>query len=111
MANNRMFLVHVPTGLAVGLGKRMGWGWYTANAATIGQKIQLLYDTLEKDYAYEGEQDDFAVAMECPSGATLATGAWEYSGEERADGLIQLLMKTPNAELTGRGTENDDTNT
>lgn len=96
MANNRMFLVHVPTGLAVGLGKRMGWGWYTADAGTIGPKIQLLYDTLERDYAYEGEQDNFALAMEDTSENTLATGAWEYSNEKRADGLRQLVMKTPN---------------
>lgn len=97
MANNRMFLVHVPTGLAAGLGKRMGWGWYTANADTTGPGIQQLYDTLERDYAYEGEQDAFALAMEDTSGATLATGEWEYTNEKRADGLIQLRMKTPNA--------------
>jgi hypothetical protein len=102
-----MFLVHVPTGLAVGLGKRMGWGWYTANAETIGPQIQLLYDTLERDYAYGGEQDNFALAMEDTSGEALAMGAWEYSSEKRADGLRQLVMKTPNAALSGERSESD----
>lgn len=92
MANKRMFLVHVPTGLAVGLGKRMGWGWYTRNANTIGPQIQLLYDTLERDYAYAGEQDKFALAMEDVSGKALETELWEYTGEIRADGLMQLRM-------------------
>lgn len=93
MANNRMFLVHLPTGLAAGLAKRMGWGWYTASSvdqAQIGRRIQRLFDVLE-DRGYEDRQDDFAIALEDAEGATLAHGGWQY-GEGREDGLTQLVL-------------------
>jgi hypothetical protein len=96
MANNRMFLVHLPTGLSAPLGKRMGCGWYTSEEtqAKMGDRVALLFEVLEKEHFYADEQDDFAVAMEDISGATLAAGSWQY-GERREDGLVQLLM-TPN---------------
>lgn len=93
MANNRMFLVHLPTGLAALLGKRMGWGWYISEEtqAKMGDRVELLFEVLEREHFYAAKQDDFAVALEDASGATLATGAWQY-GEHREDGLVQLLM-------------------
>ena len=87
MANNRMFLVHLPTGLAVFLGKRMGHGWYTTDRCT---SAQILFDVLESQYFYAG-QDDFAIALEDAIGATLALGEWKY-GPKRDDGLVQLIM-------------------
>ena len=98
MANNRMFLVHVPTGLAAPLGKRMGWGWYMHEETQqkMGDRVALLFDVLERNHDYgDGRQDDFAVALEDAEGSTLATGAWQY-GPEREDGLVQLLMSAPN---------------
>lgn len=99
MANNRMFLVHIPTGLAAGLGKRMGWGWYMSDETQkkMGDRVALLFEVLEREYAYEGNQDDFAVALEDSNNATLATGNWSY-GPRRDDGLVQLLMVTSNNE-------------
>ena len=90
MANNRMFLVHLPTMLAAPLGKRMGWGWYTNDKARIGESVSLLFEVLERDHAYGGEQDDFAIALEDAKNATLANDSWQY-GEIREDGLIQLV--------------------
>ncbi len=92
MANNSMFLVHVPTGLAVKLGKRMSYGWYTAGLGwKVGSHVALLFAELEKIHYGDGSQDDFAVALEDVEGATLATGKWNY-GPKRDDGLVQLVM-------------------
>lgn len=94
MANNLMFLVHVPTGLGICLGKRMGYGWYSNNKQLA---IQKLFDTLESaDYDYGGgKQDDFALAMEDTDGATSAIGFFKY-GEDREDGLINLILENDN---------------
>lgn len=83
MANNRMFLVHIPTGLAVGLGKRMGWGWYLTDTLAVGPHIEKLYTILKDEFNYEGEQDAFRLMMETDPG-------WCY-GPTRDDGLIQLM--------------------
>ena len=95
MANNRMFFVHVPTGLAVPLGKRMGWGWYMSDETQqkMGDQVALLFQVLEQEHGYDGRQDDFAVALENALGATLATEKWQY-GQLRDDGLVQLVMDT-----------------
>lgn len=79
MANNRMFLVHKPSKLGVGLGKRMSWGWYNAPEK----------DELERFYAYLGNvtiidklsQDDFVIAMEdCANSSCF--GDWNYTREK-----------------------------
>lgn len=44
MANNRLYLVHKPTGTSVKLGKRMGQGYYMAVEA---EKLQEFFDTCE----------------------------------------------------------------
>ena len=92
MANNRMFLVHRPSGLAVFLGKRMGHKWYTTDRSI---SVQNLFDVLEN----EDGRDDFAIALEDATGATLAIGEWEY-GPHRDDELVQLILtdkaKVPN---------------
>ena len=41
MANNRMFLLHRPSGKAVYLGKRMGWGWYAVRWKTTKASARL----------------------------------------------------------------------
>ena len=94
MANNRMFLVHIPSGLAIFLGKRMGHGWYTTtDGITVGGAVCIhkLFHAVENETDYYNQQDDFAIALEDASGATLATGAWQY-GPHRFDGLVQLIM-------------------
>jgi hypothetical protein len=87
MANNRMYLVHVPSGLATSIGKRMD-KW---NARCSIDSIQQLFDTVELEYGDMG--DDYAIALEDANGATLATDEWEWSGNSRHDGLLQFNMK------------------
>lgn len=60
MANNRMYLLHSPSGYYVMLGKRMGWGWYKAPSQ---DDIQNLFDKVYTQEA-EGDQDEFVVAFE-----------------------------------------------
>jgi hypothetical protein len=62
MANERMFLLHAPSGYYVRLGKRMGWGWYGV-PQDIAQRIQRLYDLIETQEA-EGDQDYLVVAFD-----------------------------------------------
>jgi len=63
MANNRMYLIHKPTGTAVMLGKRMGWGWYTPPTE---DQMTRFFEASE-----EANQDDFYLGMECLSEANL----------------------------------------
>lgn len=67
MANQRMYLVHVPSRLGVALGKRMGWGWYqhAGNEASLGGRVQALFEKVaEAGWDYDGDQDDFRVVLE-----------------------------------------------
>ena len=96
MANNRMLLVHVPTGLAVHLGKRYADGWYTNESSRIGNKLDKLYEVLEHevleldpDYKKDITKDDFALLMEVTERAPQALGGWRY-GPQREDGLYQI---------------------
>ena len=91
MANNRMLLVHVPTGLAVHLGKRYLDGWYTNESSMIGSKLEKLYEVLELDADYKNRitEDDFALLMEVTEQAPKALGGWRY-GPLREDGLYQI---------------------
>lgn len=59
MANNRMYLVHKPSGYHVYLGKRMGEGWYDSPC----KNIQKLFDAQEKYYNWIG-QDDYVIVDE-----------------------------------------------
>lgn len=58
MANKRLFLVHRPSGHAVYLGKRLGWGWSVSSH--VGHDIQTLFDLIESQKA-GGDQDDFVI--------------------------------------------------
>lgn len=69
MADNRMFLIHKPTGLGVMLGKRTGYGWSDAPA---NEELNRLYDYLA-DMGAEGE-DDFMLAIESNDG-------WNYTNK------------------------------
>lgn len=60
MANNRMLLVYEPTGDAVYLGKRMGYGWYDV-PADIKESIEALFKKAEK---YNEDQDAFILILE-----------------------------------------------
>lgn len=77
MANNRMFLIHKPSGLGVMLGKRMGWGWYNAPQQ---EKLNAFYEYLS-DVRAEERQDDFVIAMEdCTESGCFDN--WRYTDRE-----------------------------
>lgn len=74
MADNRMFLVHKPTGLGVCLGKRMDWGWYNPPSES---EMQHFFDYLKTHP--EGSQDDFVLLME-DCGESSCIDEWHYAG-------------------------------
>ena len=74
MANNRMWLVHVPTGERVCLGKRMGKGWYrTGN--TLDAEIRALFEACEESEEGTELQDHFQLVMEDGENAPYVLGA------------------------------------
>ena len=84
MANNRMYLVHVPSGLAAMIGGNSGvW------AAEDGSAIDRLYVAV--DAAGGHGDDDFALAMEHVEGSPSAVETVSY-GELRPDGLRQGVV-------------------
>jgi len=89
MANNRMFLVYRPTGDAVYLGKRMGWGWY-GTPDDVAHHIAELFEKAEKD-AGESDfsQDDFAIALEIGENQPHAIDKWQYKDVE--NGKVRSL--------------------
>ena len=94
MADNRMFLRHRSTGLAVYLGKRMGMvqGWYNV-PADLGQRLQRLFDELK---SREEFSDDWTVAMEDATDAPGADDCWRYGAEcfEGGDSFVRLVNET-----------------
>lgn len=76
MANNRMWLLHKPTGKAVFLGKRMGDQWY-GTPEDVAAMIAILFETSYSDQ-YIGN-DNFCLAMEQCSGAPNAFDGWRYT--------------------------------
>ena len=60
MANERMYLLHTPSGYHVCIGKRMGWGWYGAPSSEL---VQELFDMVDSQEA-AGDQDAFEIALE-----------------------------------------------
>ena len=81
MADNRMFLVHVPTGLAVGLAKRYGPPWIAADASD----LQTLFNLV----AELGGYDEFALAWETATAHALEIE--EYLPKK--EGLSCLKLK------------------
>lgn len=102
MANNRMFLVHRPTGLNVGLGKRMNSAWYTGRDTG---DIDRLHDAVDAALPIQLKwlRDDYVLAVEEGDGAPGCTDRWRVIvGEARI--LItdpRLPMPRPFWEWTG----------
>lgn len=88
MANNRMYLVHQPSGLGFGLGKRMGWGWYSGwGGRQPGEYINAMnhfYDLCLAECEQSSDQDDFVVVLESDE------SKWEATGEMVARGIIRF---------------------
>ena len=70
MANNRMWLIHKPTLLGIGLGKRMYDGWYTSSGSNIGSNLEKLFDVVKEIDGLE-HQDDYMLFMDdCEESST-----------------------------------------
>lgn len=77
MANNRLWLIHRPTGAHVCLGKRMAIGWHSTRTDNrTGELIREFFDQVE--CGPEIGQDDFVLALEDASGAPSATEIFDY---------------------------------
>lgn len=82
MANNRMFLVYRPTGYAVPLGKRMGFGWYDAPEDLSEMMMDLFKHAEDAAIELDASQDDFVIcAEECGQGDVVLTD-WSYSHKD-----------------------------
>lgn len=79
MANNRLWLVYRPTGKAVFLGKRMGYGWYHV-PQDVKARIEALFAHVEECYP-DNSQDDFMLAMEeCQAQGNIHVSTqWRYT--------------------------------
>lgn len=73
MANNRMYLCYRPTGHVCFLGKRMGWGWYTAGQWDLNKKLAEFFDYIEDIVPEDASQDDFCIVHE-------EDPAWTWAG-------------------------------
>ena len=62
MANERLYLVHVPSMLGCAIGKRMGFGWYTNQAVNMDDVLNNFYDEVELNPG--DNQDDFILVFE-----------------------------------------------
>ena len=78
MANNRLFLVHRPTGEAVFLGKRMCGGWYGV-PDNVKERIEELFSRIAN--GSPGSQDDMVLAMEeNDANSSMVCTRWKYVG-------------------------------
>ena len=66
MANNRLYLIHKPSGERVLLGKRMAWGWY--DHGNLSERIEKFFNEAIGDCKTSAEQDDFELELEHPAG-------------------------------------------
>lgn len=88
MANNRMFLLHVPTGKAVFLGKRMGDVWY-GTPEDVAKHITSLFELVGDS---DGK-DNYALAMEDSKESEYAFSSWKYENESVDKGIRTLKIE------------------
>lgn len=69
MANNRMYLMHRPSGLYIYLGKRLANGWFDI-PDNLGFKIEQLHRNIWEEGYYT--TDDFCIGLEDATGAPMA---------------------------------------
>ncbi len=63
MANNRLWLVHKPSGHRIMLAKRMFHGWYVRYGVDMTKELDNFFERTEKDSTYS-DQDDFTLDFE-----------------------------------------------
>ena len=76
MANNRMYLMHRPTGLAVYLGKHSGFGWHGV-PDDMAPQMEDLFGQVQEQWLGEWSMEDFCVAMEsCDADNNMVCDSW-----------------------------------
>lgn len=83
MANNRMFLVHRPTGIGIMLGKHMGRGWYSEPKEG---ELRVFYEYLEHNHE---QPNNLFLGMEDPENNLCVE--IDYT-REKVDGYIVLKV-------------------
>lgn len=105
MANNRLYLVHRPSGYALFLGKRMLRGWYATGIQNsefnaFYDRIDALYGEAPKDWrephnpdnlakAEEG-QDDFILVLEDSSCAPYIAEETASEGDDGSNLIVRF---------------------
>ena len=90
MANNRMYLIHRPSGLGVSLGKRMVGPWYNAPDKN---EMEMFYHHIF--FNCDGSNDDFVLAVEdgrnsgCPD---------DWVPTEKTEGGFRVFKQLPGSE-------------
>ena len=94
MANNRMLLIHQPTGLAVVIAKHMGCGWYDPPPP---DTLQLLYDEVERRTKTLADMEDFCLGMEsCEAETPFVRTDWHgYFSDNAEPRLLQVNKQKP----------------
>ena len=84
MANNRMFLIHKPSGVGIGLAKSFDTGW---RGVPEQKEFQRFFDYIYGNCEWE-ERDDFMLAMED------GLQGWDYTkGRETVNGFMKFIIK------------------
>ena len=91
MADNRMHLIHRPTGVGVMIGKRTGHGW---SGGADQEEMARFYNYVAE--SEEGGQDDFAMIME--DGSESVTN-WEYAGRTREGFKLFRIVDSESEEV------------
>jgi len=84
MANNRIWLVHRETGLAIMLGKHMGIGWYRAPKR---KRLQKYYDYLDE---ITDNPEDLILVIEDATYAPCLTDKWKYG--DKVNGFHTIIL-------------------
>lgn len=97
MANNKIYLVYRPTGYAVCIGRRIGFGWSVYE--DVKEDLETLYELIEKDVLdMDTDEDDFFLAMEDSNSPNVIT-KWKYESKKEFSWLskIKEIKETENS--------------
>lgn len=94
MANNRMLLIHRPTGLAVVLAKHSGWGWYKEPKKGL---LELLYAEVQAHTYTVADMEDFCIGMEsCEAETPFVNTDWHrFDQDDSTPELLQVNEVPP----------------
>lgn len=93
MANNRLWLVHRPSGQAICLGKRMAVGWYLpVGSDDLSARLEAMFNAIDDDMS---KQDDFVLCIEDGRDAPWCCDTWHYEDHKPViDPTLKPLEET-----------------